>query len=68
MKRKTHKMLAKKFKVTGTGKLLQRHSGQNHFNARETGNATRHKRNDSVVGKAFRKSIAKFLPTVNVAK
>jgi ribosomal protein L35 len=43
---KTHKAIAKRFKVTKTGKVLKRATGQDHFNARESGNTTRAKRRD----------------------
>ena len=33
---KTHKATAKRFRITRTGKILQRTGGQDHFNARET--------------------------------
>lgn len=33
---KTNKSYAKRIKVTKTGKLLTRHSGQNHFNSKES--------------------------------
>ncbi len=33
---KTNKSLAKRLKVTGTGKLLARKAGHNHFNAKAT--------------------------------
>ena len=35
MSLKTNKSFAKRLKVTKTGKLLSRKSGQNHFNAKE---------------------------------
>jgi len=43
---KTNKSLAKRIKVSGTGKIMKRPPGQNHFNARATGDQTRKKRND----------------------
>ena len=43
---KTHKATAKRFTMTGAGKVLRRKSGQDHFNARETGNTKRNKRRD----------------------
>ena len=33
---KTNKSLSKRIKVTGTGKLLTRKAGHNHFNAKAT--------------------------------
>lgn len=43
---KTHKATAKRFTVTGSGKLLRRKAGQDHFNARESGKVKRNKRRD----------------------
>jgi ribosomal protein L35 len=33
---KTNKSFTKRLKVTRTGKILGRHAGQNHFNAKES--------------------------------
>lgn len=46
MAMKTHKALAKRLTVTGSGKLVKRKAGQGHFNSRESGNTTRNKRTD----------------------
>ena len=65
MKLKTHKTTAKKVKVTNgkrIKKFMTRHAGQDHFNARESGNATRHKRKDTNVAKADIRNIKKSLP------
>jgi len=51
MKRKTHKGASKRFWITGRGKLRHRSSGQDHFNARESGKTTRSKRRDSTATK-----------------
>jgi ribosomal protein L35 len=59
MKQKTRKSIAKKIKVTGTGKLLKRATGQNHYNSRATGNEKRAKRRDESVFKAESKNIMK---------
>ncbi len=40
---KTHKATAKRFTITKTGKIKQRKAGQDHFNARESGNTKRKK-------------------------
>ncbi|MDB4940460.1 MAG: ribosomal protein [Candidatus Doudnabacteria bacterium] len=45
-KMKTHKGASKRFKKTGSGKIVYRKSGQDHFNARESGNTTKNKRRD----------------------
>lgn len=45
-KLKTSKTAIKRFKITGTGKLLKRRAGQDHFNSRESGRTTKNKRRD----------------------
>ncbi|MEK9157609.1 MAG: 50S ribosomal protein L35 [Patescibacteria group bacterium] len=40
---KTNRSLLKRIKITGTGKIMKRHPGQNHFNAKDSGNGTRGK-------------------------
>lgn len=60
-KQKTKKSLVKKIKVTGTGKILVRGTGQNHYNSRATGKATRAKRGDKGVYPAVEKNIQKAL-------
>ena len=59
---KTHKATAKRFKVTGTGKIKQRKGGQNHFNSKETGKTTRQKRKDKDVYKGLVKTVKKLTP------
>lgn len=44
---KTNKSYTKRLKLTKTGKLLGRKSGQNHFNAKERATARSLKKNDS---------------------
>ena len=41
---KSHRATAKRFKKTANDKLVQRKAGQDHFNARESGNTKRNKR------------------------
>jgi large subunit ribosomal protein L35 len=43
-KMKTHKSIAKRFKISKTGKLMKKRGGQDHFNAREKGSVRRGKR------------------------
>jgi len=65
MKLKTHKTTAKKVKVTYGKKGLKfstKHAGQNHFNARESGKTTRHKRRGRVIAKADQRNIRRLLP------
>jgi ribosomal protein L35 len=59
---KTHKATVKRFKKTATNKLLQRKAGQDHFNSRDTGNATRKKRLDITVNKTMSKTINMLTP------
>ncbi len=37
MSNKTNKSLMKRIKITGTGKVMKRPPGQNHFNAKDSG-------------------------------
>ena len=41
---KTNKSLLKRIKITGTGKITKRPPGQNHFNAKDSGQQTRDKK------------------------
>jgi ribosomal protein L35 len=43
-KLKTNKLLSKRIKITGRGKLLHRPGHQDHFNAKDSGQKTRAKR------------------------
>jgi len=61
-KQKTHKATAKRFIRTKTDKLIRRKSGQDHFNARESGNAKRNKRRDVSAHSTSAKTIKKLMP------
>lgn len=58
---KTNKSYAKRIKLTKNGKVKVRAKGQNHFNAKESGNTTRSKRGtrDFVISA---KKLARFMP------
>ncbi|HYE22751.1 MAG TPA: 50S ribosomal protein L35 [Verrucomicrobiae bacterium] len=56
-KQKTNKRIAKTFWKTGSGKLMRRKTGQDHFNARESGNTTKNKRRDQSVFKTEAKKL-----------
>lgn len=43
---KTKKALLKRVKITGGNKIMKRPPGQNHFNAKNSGDQTRQKRGD----------------------
>ena len=58
---KTNKSLSKRIKITKTGKMLVRNSGQNHFNAKESRSSqTNHKRSREIFMK--NKDISRYLP------
>jgi large subunit ribosomal protein L35 len=58
---KTHKGASKRFRKTKSGKLMHRSSGQDHFNSRDTGKASKNKRSDSPLAKQSEK-IASRIP------
>lgn len=62
MKMKTVKSLSKRFKITKKGKILIRKGGQDHFNARESGNVTREKRRDITFSKTHARNVKRLLP------
>lgn len=58
---KTNKSYSKRLKVTKNGKVKARSKGQNHFNAKESGNKTRAKRKTTDVVISA-KTLSRFLP------
>lgn len=63
MKLKTRKCVAKKTKVTGSGKVTRRATGNNHYNVRDNGVATRNKRTDvGIVVAADERNILRAIP------
>ncbi|OGF25863.1 hypothetical protein A2331_04725 [Candidatus Falkowbacteria bacterium RIFOXYB2_FULL_34_18] len=60
-KLKTHKATVKRFKITKTGKIKQRKSGQDHFNSRESGKTKRNKRRDINTDKTLKKTIKSLI-------
>lgn len=62
MKQKTRKAIAKKIKVSKGGKVIRVKSGQNHFNAKETGKAGRAKRRPLQLTKKDAKNVLKAVP------
>ncbi len=61
-KLKTHKTVAKRFRITKGGKLMKRHGGQDHFNSRDAGKITRKKRRDQSAPTVYVKSLKKMMP------
>ena len=62
---KTKKAFLKRIKITGTGKLMKRPPGQNHFNAKDSGNASRQKKGQKMAPKYLIKN-AKALLQSNI--
>lgn len=63
-KLKTRKAVVKKFKVTKKNKVLRRKTGQNHFNAKETGKKGRQKKGYTRLFKADENNVKKALPYI----
>jgi len=61
-KLKTIKSVAKRLRVTGKGKILKKKAGQDHFNARESGKVTRHKRKFQSINKVDLHNVKSFIP------
>lgn len=61
MKQKTHKALKKRVKLTGTGKVMKRKAGQDHFNSREPGKVTRNKRRDQAFHATLVKTVKNLI-------
>lgn len=60
-KLKTNKSLVKKVRVTKKKKLIRRSTGQNHFNAKDTGSETRAKRSDKRLSRSDEKNFIKAI-------
>ncbi len=58
---KTKKSITKRFKITRNKKVLFRPMHQNHYNAKDSGNETRRKREVKTLKGAIKKKIAKSL-------
>jgi large subunit ribosomal protein L35 len=60
-KLKTHKATAKRFKITGSGKLRRRKMGSSHLRRRKSKRSKREMRGDLPVDSADRKRIRRLL-------
>lgn len=58
---KTKKAITKRFRVTKTGKVLRRITGQDHFRAKKSGNAKRAKKKWVELSQGERKIIKKLM-------
>jgi large subunit ribosomal protein L35 len=61
VKRKTSKSAAKRFKVTGTGKIVRHHSHARHILTKKSRKRVRKLAGDALVSKADSKRIKKML-------
>ena len=59
---KTHQGASKRIRKSKTGKLMQRTSGQDHFNSRDTGEGVMGKRRDSALHGTHKKNIIQLIP------
>ena len=62
LKLKTHRGAAKRFKITGTGKLLRMHSGKRHFTGTKKQGRMRKLKKLTLVSPADVRSIRQMLP------
>jgi large subunit ribosomal protein L35 len=58
---KTKKSILKRFKITKTGKILRRVTGQDHYRAKKSGKEIREKKKWVPLSKSEAKIIKKFL-------
>lgn len=58
---KTKKAILKRFRITKTGKILRRMSGQNHYRAKKTGERKRKGRKWVALSKTEAKRLKKYL-------
>ena len=62
---KTHQSIAKRFKISKTGKLMKRKAGQGHFNTREKGSVTRAKRRMQNTSDTIARPLKHLIPYSN---
>jgi ribosomal protein L35 len=60
-KHRTIQSIAKRFKVTKTGKVKKMRDSQNHFNAKATGKISRKRRRDLTLSKSDAKVIKSIM-------
>ncbi len=60
---KTKKALLKRIKISARGKIMKRPPGQNHFNAKDSGNGTRSKHGDKQAPYELIDKVKALLPT-----
>jgi ribosomal protein L35 len=58
---KTYKAIAKRFRITKKGKVMQRNVGLNHFRIKKSGSYKINKRGKKQISKTYHKTIIKAL-------
>jgi len=61
-KLKTHRGAAKRFKVTGSGKIVRRKAGGNHILTKKSSRRKRALKKDALVHEAEKKNIKQLIP------
>ena len=61
-KLKTHRGAAKRFKVTGSGKIVRRKAGGNHILTKKSSRRKRALKKDALVREAEKKNIKQLIP------
>ncbi len=61
MKIKSKRAVAKRFKLSKTGKIIARKANQSHFNSTDTGAQTREKRTDKKISSGLKNIIKRQL-------
>jgi ribosomal protein L35 len=64
---KSNRSLAKRIKITASGKVMKLKPGQNHFNAKDSGAAGLHKHGQKLSPIEYAKGFRKLLPARNIA-
>jgi large subunit ribosomal protein L35 len=62
MKLKTHRGAAKRFKITGSGKVMRHHAFARHILTKKAANRKRHLGKSAVVSDADTPTVRKMLP------
>lgn len=62
-KLKTHRGAAKRFKLTGTGKVRRRHASMNHILTKKSSKRKRRLRKGTEVSPAFAKAVRRMIST-----
>jgi large subunit ribosomal protein L35 len=63
-KMKTHRGAAKRFKKTGTGKIVRMQQGMRHILTKKSKKRKRHLRKDALVSSAEEKRLHQLLPSL----